>query len=179
MLQFVADNPELKTVVLAARWALSTKGTRYKKESGRSVELVDIDVTGDVAFSNAEHFAAGLRRTIEAIRALDRRVIVVAQVPEVGFDVPSANYSAKLTGRDVNAMIAPTRDEYIERNAEVTAVFESLQPLTIVDPAGLLCEGETCDVARHGMPLYRDDNHLSLRGCVLVAPLFDELFTAS
>jgi len=179
ILAYVRSHPELETVILAARWALSTKGTRYKEESGRDIMLEDLDVTGDVARSNTELFAGGLRRTVEAIRALGRRVVLVAQVPEVGFDVPSANYSAKLTGRDVNTMIAPTRDEYLERVADVNAVFKSLQPATVVDPASLLCNAETCDVARDGMPLYRDDNHLSLRGCVLVAPVFDELFTAS
>jgi hypothetical protein len=30
-----------------------------------------------------------------------------------------------------------------------------------------------------GTPLYRDDNHLSLRGCVLVSDLFDRVFTGA
>lgn len=178
ILQYAVDHPELETVILAARWALSTNGTRYKKESGRSVTLVDIDVTGDVAFGNAQHFAAGLRRTVESLGSLGRRVVLVAQVPEVGFDVPSANYSAKLTGRDPNAMIAPTRAEYLARNDAANGVIAQLRgdhELVLVDPASLLCEEERCNVVEDGMPLYRDDNHLSLRGCVRVASLFDEV----
>jgi len=103
-------------------------------------------------------------------------------VPEVGHDVPSATYSAKLTGRDVNAMIAPSIEEYRVRTSTVTRVFNALQAerdLTLVDPSKLLCQGQNCRVVMDGTPLYRDDNHLSLRGCVLVSDLFDPVFAGT
>lgn len=108
--------------------------------------------------------------------------MLVTQVPEIGHDVPSATYSAKLTGRDVNAMIAPSVEEYHERTAIATRVFDALRAereLTIVDPSKLLCQGQNCGVVMDGTPLYRDDNHLSLRGCVLVSDLFDGIFAES
>jgi hypothetical protein len=87
---------------------------------------------------------------------------------------------ARLTGRDVNAMIAPSVEEYRERTASVSTVFDALRsewPMTIIDPAELLCGVQDCRVILDGTPLYRDDNHLSLRGCVLVSTLFDGVFT--
>lgn len=178
ILQYVADHAGLETVVIAARWALSTSGTRYKNESGRQVELTDVDAADGAETGNVRLFEAGLRRTVEALEALGRQVVVVAQVPEIGFDVPSANYSARLTGRDVNAMIAPTVEEFRERNAAASNVLTALAAdygVTLVEPAGLLCGETHCAVTLDDMPLYRDDNHLSLRGCIIVSSLFDEI----
>jgi peptidoglycan/LPS O-acetylase OafA/YrhL len=176
ILEHVGARPEIETVVLAARWAFSTNGTRYKNEPGKSISLVDLESGETEAGDNVALFEIGLRRTITALAEQGKKIVLVTQVPEVGRDVPSATYAAKLTGRDVNAMIAPTIDEYRERTADVTRVFDSLiaeQPISIVDPANLLCDESSCKVVLDGTPLYRDDNHLSLRGCVLVSSLFD------
>ena len=176
ILEHVGGRPEIDTVILAARWAIATNGTRYKNETGRSMSLVDRESGEAEAGDNAVLFEIGLRRTIKALAEQGKNIVLVTQVPEVGHDVPSATYSAKLTGRDVNAMIAPSIDEYRERTADVTRVFDKLgseQPMTIVDPAERLCDGSSCKVVVDGTPLYRDDNHLSLRGCVFVSSLFD------
>jgi peptidoglycan/LPS O-acetylase OafA/YrhL len=182
ILKHVGGRPEIETVILAARWAIVSNGTRYKNESGRSMSLVDLDSGETEAGDNAALFELGLRRTITALEKLGKNIVLVTQVPEVGHDVPSATYSAKLTGRDVNAMIAPSIAEYRERTSTVTRVFNAIQAeqgLTIVDPSQLLCEGQGCRVVMDGTPLYRDDNHLSLRGCVFVSSLFDTVISGS
>jgi peptidoglycan/LPS O-acetylase OafA/YrhL len=180
ILAYVSEHPEIETVILAARWAFSTAGTRYKDEPGKSVSLTEVDSAESDDLGNVALFERGLRRTIKALAEEGRNIVLVTQVPEVGHDVPSASYSAKLTGRDVNAMIGPSIAEYRERNANVTRVLESLQaerPLTIVDPSQLLCGLERCNVVLDGTPLYRDDHHISLRGCVLVSSLFDDVIS--
>ena len=182
ILEHVGGRPDIETVVLAARWAFVSNGTRYKNESGRSMSLVDLDSGETETGDNAVLFELGLWRTIKALERLGKNIVLVTQVPEIGHDVPAATYSAKLTGRDVNAMIAPSIAEYRERTSTVTRVFDTLQAeqnLTIVDPSELLCDGQNCRVVMDGTPLYRDDNHLSLRGCVLVADLFDPVFAGS
>jgi len=179
ILENIGERPEIGTVILAARWAIWANGTRYKNESGRLMSLVDRESGETEAGDNAALFEIGLRRTITALEKQGKNIVLVTQVPEVGHDVPSATYSAKLTGRDVNAMIAPSIEEYRERTSIVTRVFGTLDAerhLTIVDPGKLLCQGKNCRVVLDGTPLYRDDNHLSLRGCVLVSSLFDGLF---
>jgi hypothetical protein len=185
ILEYVSGHPEIETVILAARWAFSTNGTRYKNESGRSVTLIEVDSATSAKPDNRDNvalFELGLRRTIKALEEQGKNIVLVTQVPEVGHDVPSASYMAKLTGRDVNAMIAPSVEEYRERTASVSSVFDALRserPVTIVDPSQLLCGDRDCRVVIDATPLYRDDNHLSLRGCVLVSTLSDGVFTNS
>ena len=178
ILKFASEHPEVDTVILGARWAISANGTRYKNESGRPVTLVDLQSSENR--DGAELLATGLRRTVAALDALGKSIVLVTQVPEVGYDVPSANYTARLTGRDVNEMIAPSTAEYAQRTGKVSEAFTALAaefPLAIVDPSTQLCNSDYCRVVTDGTPLYRDDNHLSLRGCVLLSPLFDSVFT--
>ncbi|MDH3428430.1 MAG: acyltransferase [Gammaproteobacteria bacterium] len=182
ILAYLAARPDIETVILAARWAFSTSGTRYKNEPGDSVTLADLGVDASASTGNAAVFERGLRRTVTALSERGKNVVLVTQVPEVGHDVPSASYAARLTGRDVNAMIAPTTGEYRERNAEATRVFDALRTqstVTVIDPSQLLCDEQHCRIVVDATPLYRDDHHLSLRGCVLISHLFDELLAHS
>lgn len=182
IIRFLADRPDIKTVILAARWAFSINGTRYKNESGRSITLQDVTSSDMSDAGNSILFERGLRRTVEALARLGKNIVLVTQVPEIGHDVPSASYSARLTGRDVNTMIAPSIGEYRERTAGISVVFDKLRaerPITIVDPAAVLCDAQRCRVVLDGTPLYRDDDHLSLRGCVLVSTLFDNVLAGS
>jgi len=178
ILAYLAAREDIGTVILAARWAISASGTRYKNESGKSISLVDLKADASASADNAVLFERGLQRTITALQELGKNIVLVTQVPEVGHDVPSASYAARLTGRDVNMMIAPTTAEYRERNAAASRVFEALRTdsaVTIIDPSQLLCDAQNCRVVLDATPLYRDDHHLSLRGCVLISHLFDKL----
>jgi len=180
VLDYLEHHPELNTVILVARWALSWHGTRYGQEEGHDIALVDTQASVAIGENNAVLFERGLRRTLAVLEALGRRVVLVAPVPEVGFDVPAANHAARLSGRDVSAIIAPLPAEHRERSAGVAGLFAELSPEVslVVDPAEALCNVEVCRVVADGVPLYRDDNHLSLRGCVEIAGLFDEVFSA-
>ena len=178
ILERAASETDIDTVILAARWAISATGTRYKNEEGRDISLIDLRNPDADGVSNAELFDTGLTRTVAALEALGKTVVLVTQIPEVGFDVPSANYAARFTGRDVNLSIAPSLLEYGERNADVHATFARLaadHSLTIIDPAALFCAADVCNVVEDGMPLYRDDNHVSLLGCVRISGLFDDV----
>jgi len=180
VLRIVAADTRIRTVILVGRWALSTKGSRYKQESGESIRLVDLLAPTDAA-SNPVLFERGLERTVAKLRALDRKVVIVRPVPEVGYDVPSYVFSARITGRDLNPIIAPKVQEYRDRTREVDSTFSKLGGLRLasfVDPATLLCNDTICPVTARGMALYRDDDHLSTYGSKVVSPIFDEVFGA-
>jgi len=174
--------PDIVTVVLAARWTLAANGDRYGNEAGDAVTLVDLQAPPRSSGGNAAVFRAGVERTVAAIEASGRRVVLVGQVPEIGYDVPASSFAASLRGKDVTAMIAPTVAEFEERSARVDDVLNDIRArheVTVVEPAERLCRDGLCQVVADGVPLYRDDNHLSLRGCVLVAELFDPLLASA
>ena len=179
VLAYLALHPELETVILVSRWALVSRGTRYKEESGDPVILRDLLSDQSTKKANEELFELGLRRTVDALLELDRRVVIVGMVPEVGFEVPSAYLIAELTGREVSALIAPTAQEYRQRHGVASQLFAELggnAAVDVIEPSTALCDEERCAVVTRGVPLYRDSNHLSTFGARFLAPLLDSVF---
>jgi peptidoglycan/LPS O-acetylase OafA/YrhL len=180
VLAYIAERPELETVILVGRWALLASGTRYKKESGEPVQLLDTLADEGATSSNEALFELGLRRTVSALTDMGRRVVILETVPEVGFEVPSAYLIAELTGRNVQTLIAPTVAEYSERNRAASSVLASLADsgaVQIIKPATTLCDEKVCAVTARGVPLYRDSNHLSTFGARYLAPQMDPVFS--
>jgi hypothetical protein len=178
-MEYIVNHSELDTIVLAARWALSADGQRYKSEIGEEVILVEKSDVSLNSENNAEVFKAGLIRTVEKLHALNRKVVLVSQVPEVGYDVPSSYLSLSLAGRDANKIIAPTLDEYNKRNHFVSKVFDVVSnsgQVMVVNPSEKLCDLRSCKVLNGTMPLYSDDDHLSTYGAKYVSSIFDPIF---
>jgi peptidoglycan/LPS O-acetylase OafA/YrhL len=179
VLSHIEAHSELTTIILSARWALSANGNRYKTEEGATVKLMDVQSGPRPTDTNEALFAVGLQRTVKKLAELGRKVVIVAQVPEVGYDVPSSNSIALRTGRDLNAIVAATWAEYLARNRVAGAAIDSLRrtyAIHVVDPAKALCDGQRCRVVVDGHPLYHDDDHLSLLGAEYIAYIFDPLF---
>src|SRR5258706_216224 len=129
--------------------------------------------------TNATLFKLGLEQTVNKLLEMGRKVVIVTQVPEIGYYVPSAFSIAQRTGRDANKIIAPSLNEYIDRNMIVTTVVESLaknDDVQIVDPWKALCNEKNCLVASEGQPLYLDDDHLSIFGAQEISNIFDPVF---
>jgi hypothetical protein len=152
VLDYIRAHPELTTIVLVARWS------RYG-EMSRSMDV----------------FPSALRRMALRLADLERQVVVVNQVPEVGYHVPEAYRAASLTSRDLNRLVAPTREEYASRNRRVLAAFAALQRdgVHVIDVRDRLCGPSRCRIVDRGQPLYFDDNHLSEYGSRYVSTLFD------
>jgi len=178
VLRVISDRPEIGTVILAARWALSATGMRYKQESGEAVKLIDVEFPNNNV-SNVKLFETGLTRTIKELLRLKKKVFLVNTIPEIGFDVPQVNFIAELSGRDINKLIAPQISEYEERTKEVIKVFNLIKkdmPVKIVKPDDYLCENGFCKVVANGALLYRDDDHLSTFGSKYISKTFDPIF---
>lgn len=177
VLNYIASHAEIETVILASRWAYAANGNLFKDDTA-NIELLDLDAA-DATGNNAELFEIGLRRTVDAIRKIGREVLLVGQIPEVAYDVPSAFTIATITHRDINSIIATTLDEYRKRTELVDSVFKDLDnedKVEILSPYASICDQERCSVVKDNTPLYRDDHHLSTFGSKYVSSVFDPYF---
>jgi peptidoglycan/LPS O-acetylase OafA/YrhL len=170
--RYLAAHPEISTVILAARWSFYIEGAYKPSESSRVIQ----------ANSPGEQLVKfGLGQTVQTLLGMNRKVVLISQVPEIGYDVPSANFIAQRSGRDLNEIIAPSMDEYFHRNQKALAILNKLkeeQGIQIVDPWTVLCVENKCRVTIDGLPLYKDDDHLSLFGAELVSNIFEPIFGA-
>ena len=116
-------------------------------------------------------FARGLARTVKALSG--KKIVIVASVPEVGWPVPAVLAREKLA--DKMRIAPPSQDAYFERQKFVLATFARLQRndgVVIVYPHKVLCRTGECAVSLNGIPLYRDEHHLSVYGARQLTPLF-------
>ncbi|MEC3912094.1 acyltransferase family protein [Sphingobium sp. CR2-8] len=139
----IRADPRLKRIYLAAFWA-----------------------NGDF---DDPAFVAKLDRTIAAIRAAGREVVLIGPIPPQPFDVPRR--LAHLAQRGAAADARGVDRAWVEgRTRHLRTLFRRWKGrgVTLIDPIASLCSSGTCLIERDGKPLYFDSHHLSVAGARLV-----------
>ena len=167
--EFIEIHPELKTVILTANWG----GYIDKIKSagnGEDAHLKDIAL-----------FKAGLTRTVRALLAMNRHVVLVSDVPNLDFDVVKDYYFSGIFGDTYTSILTPTIREHYEKNRKVNDVLNELSHLsgvTLISPEPLLFDKRTgrVKIIENNNLLYRDEGHLSGDGALLISAAFNDLF---
>jgi peptidoglycan/LPS O-acetylase OafA/YrhL len=175
VLRYLGAHPEIRQVWLVGRWALYAEGTRFGREPGHSVFIVDGDGQAPSLQHNASVFRRQLAATLAALAPLQRQVLVVGQAPEVEFRVPTA--AARLMHLGRMQTLAPSRSAVQQRQAALDQALAPLPPmqppLQRLDLQQALCDAQRCAVTDDtGLPLYRDSNHLTRHRALSLAPVF-------
>lgn len=164
---YIAAHPELKTVILPAKW------WKYALYPNRSWMLGD---------GSDWILRRGLTATVKRLQQLGRRVVIVESIPKFTFDVPAINAVAVRTGRNLNLTLRVKVDDLpIEAAAEQAAmqrILDTHQGVFLVNLLPVLCPGGVCMLVQDGAPIYMDNNHLSRLGAELVAPQLAPIFSA-
>lgn len=164
---FLEERTDIPLVVLSARWALSVEGSQYRQEAGSPVILEwsgNADARPD-RVDNASLVEAGLMATVVELLDSGRKVVILGQIPEVGWNVPNVlargemlgwlSKPPKLTQADFEARAATT-EKILSR---VAATNSAVRYLRLSD---IFCANGTCSVVDEaGLPLYVDDDHIS------------------
>jgi peptidoglycan/LPS O-acetylase OafA/YrhL len=179
VMRYLEKHPEITTVILAGRWSFYLESPDNQVGS-RSIVLADgLEEDPHNPSDNLALFILGLERTIQALQASNHQVFIIAQIPEINYDVPSSFFIASRTGRDLNEIIAPPTEEYLSSNQKSFEILRNLAEkydVQIMEPWKILCPETHCRVAVNEFPLYVDDDHLSPFGSELIASTFDAIF---
>jgi len=179
---FIKKRPSIKTVILVARWGLYIHGHwTAKTEDPLTIKLIDATGENSENSSNAKILGIGLARTVNALKKMNLKVILVSDVPEIGFQVSRVYMmQSRFPFLEKGMEFRPSVAEYNDRQKEVNAVFEKLakQPnVTVIHPEKMMFdEHGRGRIMVNGELLYLDDDHLSSAGALYVAPVFDQLF---
>jgi peptidoglycan/LPS O-acetylase OafA/YrhL len=176
ILTLIKSHPSIRTVILSARWAWYFNGCGYKEEGG-AFQLKGVD--GITGRSNYEQLHMGLTRTVHALLDMGCRVVLVSDVPEIGYDVPRL-YSIHTRFHIPLNDASPTVAEYNKRQHEAQVVLNELAHLpgvTLIHPESRMFDDNgRARIMFNGELLYWDHSHLSTYGAHYVAPVFDEVF---
>lgn len=179
---FLKQHPEVRTVFITARWAFYIQGPWLEKNEEETHRRL-LDPTADQGPhpGKAAILAAGLARSVEALSELGKTVILMTDVPEIGFDAPRAYYvHERWPGLLDLSTVRPTSTEYASRQREANAILDALSrshQVTLLHPETQMFDSDGMGrISADGALLYEDDDHLSLAGALQVAPVLDESF---
>jgi len=157
----------IRNVFLHARWGLYSEGARYGQEGGFSALLTANRKVGE----NYDAFENLFRSTVVELRRRQIHVVIIASVPEVGVDVPTALARRAITGKAI--ALEPPYSDFMRRQARAFGVMSAVaaqNSTPIIYPHQLLCDSSACSVVRDKHALYVDDSHLSVHGAMGLVP---------
>lgn len=167
VLEYLGQSPSVQVVVLAsAFW-------QYLPPNASRILLRDAD--GHVEREPGIELAvSGLRSTVDAVRKLGKRVVVVGPPPSGGFDVGRCLErlvsNKVLLGSLSDCQIPRARHEGL--NKGVISLLRRAAKDADVEVIWLddyLCNSMSCSTHSQGTLLYRDIGHLSHQGSELLA----------
>lgn len=161
------QSESIDIVVLSARW------NHYLRPSVKLL-VVDEDAMREVLADQAsEAMEQSLHETIQSIRALGKRVILVDAPPSAHYDVSRCIERAQrhlLTLGAVSDCKIPNdayRQLRLTSNEIMDAVARRLN-VSIIHFDEYLCQGPECRTERDGTFLYRDSIHFSREGALKI-----------
>lgn len=163
VLDYAATNQDIDIVVLGGRFQgiLQPSNILLSYENGKIVDYP----------ANEEYAILGLGRTIKALRAVGKRVVVLAPPPADGSNMGNCwerqdrgliRFGEKrhcdLTLEDVHAY----RSETYEYLAEVSNRYD----VSIINMNEYFCDTEKCRIEIDGTLMFRDGGHLTVDGSI-------------
>lgn len=163
---YLATHPEIRIVVLSSPFY------EYFDPARQVLHVVDGQVR--VEQPDAGTALHALVATIARIRALGRRVVIVAPPPSTGFDythcLERKARNRMLLGSFINCNIPLA--QYRASKREVFAFLQQVHAradVGVVSFDPFLCDARECRTELDGTFLYRDEGHLSYDGSVALA----------
>ena len=136
---FIKSHHKVKTVILAGIWGTVLNGHHYTNSTSDNGNKI---ISADSNYRNTIAFKSRLTRTVNALLSQGSMVIIVSDVPEIGFDVQRLVWIKNLLGQKIDNNNLPTIDNYRQWNKGVNGVLNELSSLPnviIIHPESTLC----------------------------------------
>lgn len=144
----------------------------------RHIKIVIMAARWNSYYPLMEQSKEDLLLTAQTALRSGARVYVLKDVPHPGFDVPRLVAINAMHGMDLNRL-GTTTSEYSDQNKCLDETFDQLSKMgaTVLDPASYFINSRGLyGVVKDGEVLYYDNDHLTVEGAALLAPLFEPIF---
>jgi hypothetical protein len=178
----IIQDPAIQEVILTSRGPMYTTGQGFGDIESSQFGTWVLHFEGEERGfrSNEEVFLKGLANTLDALKAADKKVTFLHDVPELGFDIRSCfSFRPLVMSNRVKMPCAVAKSDFLARTethrAAVDQILSARPEVKVIDLAQALCEGPWCFGAKNDVLLYMDDDHLSRRGAeYVVRQLWDQ-----
>lgn len=167
VLDYLKHADSIQTVVLSSPldYLVNPDDRLLRQKTDGSYELIETGLDPAIAAFSA---------TVEAVRALGKRVIVVAPPPMSGVNIGRCQerlqHKLPVFGTNDNCNIDVS--EYHQERAAVLQLLDALPAgadVAVIRFDTVLCDEKTCRTSLDGINLYNDKGHLSEEGIVHIA----------
>lgn len=181
-LSYVQQQSEIKTVVLAGRWALYL----YADSTDIQGYTYRFNSMNDSKSDPWDQWQQSLSDLVDSLTRSGKKVILIGHLPELSFTAPDCHNAGKLASRAfitkqltgqpascaMNWNTINKRGAQIDRRIE--AVAKDKTGVCTVFPQDYLCDQQSCfSKSATGTIYYRDDDHLSVPGAQELVAKFD------
>ena len=160
------------------KWRANTMARILKREHPDLIivsQRTDYDVLDDSGAHltpDAAHptLAAGMRRSMNRLAALNVPIVMIRDNPQAKFDVPVC------VSRDVSdtSRCEFDRGSGMPDDQELLSSIDGIKGVRVADLTDEICPpGSRCPVARDGILLYRDDDHMTATFTDSLSPRLD------
>lgn len=175
---YILSHPEIESVILVGRWSIYASPRRGVERGKAALSLGTAGqgfVAPELSLLNMEN---SLRELIQALQSNGKKIVLVTQPADPGFNVPQCwarqsmlgDWAASFVACDLERNDAWLRVE--KGNAIVRRLADDGKNVSVVDMAARMCDDVRCLTreASSGIVYYSDDDHLTSSGArVLVA----------
>lgn len=170
VMQKLAASPHIETVILISDWPDMSwvKGLLPGEPLIHFGELKPASRQAQY-----EEFNRRLAEDVCGIRKMHKRVLVAAPLPDFGVNVPRHMARSFIERGEAEVPMLPLAT-HRARNAGLIEALGRAQRdcgIEILDMLPVFCADGNCRAAQDGVPLYSDDNHLSMHANKLLLPL--------
>lgn len=167
VVEYLAAAPSIEVVVLSSPFTQYLEPSQFRSLARREGGFSLGDVSLEVAI-------AGIRRTAHAIRALGKRVVVVAPPPAGSFNIGTClerrSEGKLLFGAPQNCEIQVAEYHRVRlRVLEFLSRLPGEAGVNVFSFDPLLCDGTTCKTTIDGIFVYNDGGHFSYSGSEVIA----------
>lgn len=163
VIEYLKKTPSIEVVVLSSTYDRYLIGNQLIRKSAASQDFVVLHGSNQIADT-------ALRSTISSVRAMGKKVVLIAPPPSSGFNIGRCN-ELKSNGKLFIGADYPSCDISEERYHKYRAAVLSFLgkaptdlDVSVVRIDDFLCRNGICSVDLNGIFLYRDEGHLSIEG---------------
>jgi len=183
-LGYAISSSDIKTIFLAGRWSTFITGRELREGSKTSHEQVLVAGKYYPELSRAAIFAQQAEKLLEELLATDKQIVFVYDVHELPYKATHCvtwSPNVYVTRQPKSNCFMPI-DQVQKRDAEFRPLIDQVigkYPKVIrLDPRKHLCDGRGCRGIDNGAILFRDDDHLSYMGSLILGEKLYEDYLA-
>ena len=159
----------IEIVFMVARWTYYTEKARFG--SGGFAPFIS-STRRDVSLSNAKAvFKEQYIETVEKITEYGAKLVIIAQVPHQYYWPEEISVRSQLFGLEPRKF-GVEKSVHVSFQQQNNDILKSHEKIKFIDLTEILCDEIVCKPFIGDIPLYYDDDHLSIVGSQYIFPQF-------